>query len=64
MGLETELAQLGAQVGCRGARDEEVEDIDRALLLAARVGVRIVGQLVRHVELVALVKPAGRPAGG
>ena len=62
--LEIKLAQFSAEVGRRRARDEQVEDIDRPHLLPARVGVRIVGHLVSHVELVIDVIPAGRPADG
>ena len=62
--LEFELGQFRAEVGRRRARDKQVEDIDRPHLLTARVGVRIVGHLVSHVELVIDVVPAGRPADG
>ena len=47
---EVELVELRREVGRRGARDEEVEDVDRALLLATWVRVRVVGRLVLYLR--------------
>merc|ERR1740124_315009 len=47
---EVELVELRREVGRRRARDEEVEDIDRALLLATWVRVRVVGRLVLYLR--------------
>ena len=61
--IEVELRHLGGEVGRRGARHKEVEDVDRPLLLPAWVGVRVVGLLVLHLVVMAVVVPAGGPAG-
>ena len=47
---KVELVQLGLEVGRRRARDEKVEDVDRALLLATWVRVRVVGRLVLYLR--------------